>query len=51
MQWRDYCRDKLNHETLTHYLVELENLAIHYQLQPKKMELLKALYQYCQSIV
>ena len=51
LQWRDYCRDKLNHETLTHYLVELENLAIHYQLQPKKMELLKALYQYCQSIV
>lgn len=49
--WQDYCRNKLNHEVLSHYLLEIENLALIHQQQPEKLALLKKLYQYCQYIV
>lgn len=51
IQWQDHCRDKLNDEVIRHYLVMLEDLAIQYQQQPKKLALLKDLYHYCQYLV
>lgn len=50
-RWQDYCRDKLNHEVITHYLVKLENLALTYQQQPQKLALLRDLYHYCHFLV
>ncbi|WP_392562020.1 exodeoxyribonuclease I [Orbus sturtevantii] len=50
IQWQDHCRDKLNSEVIHHYLVTLENLALQYQHQPKKLALLKDLYNYCQYL-
>lgn len=49
--WQDYCHNKLNHQVLSHYLVELENLALNYQQQPEKLALLKKLYYYCQYLI
>lgn len=51
IQWRDVCRDKLSHEVVNHYLVELEQLALVHQHQPNKLALLKDLYHYCQYLV
>jgi len=51
IQWRDVCRDKLSHEVVNHYLVELEQLVLVHQHQPNKLALLKDLYHYCQYLV
>ncbi|WP_392563854.1 exodeoxyribonuclease I [Orbus wheelerorum] len=50
IQWQDYCRDKLSDEVIHDYLLMLENLALQYQQQPKKLTLLKDLYHYCQYL-
>ncbi|MDF7669772.1 exodeoxyribonuclease I [Orbaceae bacterium ESL0721] len=50
-QWAIHCQDRLNIDTIQHYLHKLDELATNYAEQPEKLALLKALYNYCHYLV